>query len=674
MTFITEKELQATRKFELVRIMPSRYLNDDLISVGSGKYEYYTTYPIVAVYELGTALTKVTTVTNPGEYSFNESIGLLTIYPSAVPSNSNPIVMDYYLFLTGEVYRTWYQDPENTSTTLRDWQPLLEKSPTVTQSIEDLLAGILSISSSSISVLNNNFELNEYFTKNDSFYNKEVKIWLCLEDETNIQKIFEGRVVRVDLDKERAVLSIRDNLSLLDSPALLNDNISETYFRLEDYPNLDTNKNGNCRPFITGTCSRYQTLKEIVTNLPEAQCLDQNTLYQAVCLNVDKDISNTVNRDWGFCRTDSTGFQDISFTAISVDNSDPNFTKLGCNPTDTAKIYIGDTFVINQTIDYYARVLYVDRINNFIYINPIAITGTPYIQSNDCPSVVIYKNSIVYYCFYGRDYIANVTTTTGSNKLLDIEFTTTLEGNLGITALDPTIDAIYYRVRPTILKHGDFVKKIIESSGLICNNASITAANSLLPVNVSFSIPKFDEGDYGNYYNYLQEVLSSTFGYVYLNNSFEIEYKLFQNPTSTNQITDTEILLDSFGINIEYQDIISQIIAYNPHANSEDFVSKTGTSLRSIKTEYLHGIVKTTRFQHCLEDITSRLSDILNFRSSQLVTYQMETGTKNLDSEIGEDFNLVKSGLLGENSKQVKLISIEKGSDKSTIILTDLGV
>lgn len=675
MTFASVKELQASRKFELIRMTPARDMTNALTSLGGGLYSFTTDFFLSAIEENSAPLGKVSGTPGTGEFSYDESSGTCVLNPNNTPSLTNPIVMFHHIFLTGEVYRTWYEDPENSATPLRDWQPLIKNSPNVGQSIENLLAGVLTITNSNIEVINNNYDMNKYLTADDSFYNKEVKIWLCLDSEANMQKIFEGRVGSLSLDRETVSFDVRDNLSLLDNPALMGDSVSEAYFRLDDYPSLYSASNGSPRFYIVGSCSRYQTLVESVSGLTTAQKLDIETLYVATNTVFDSNLSNTVNRSWGICRTSSEGFQDISFTALSVDNSNPNFTKFAINLADKEKAYIGDTYIIVQGPTFYTRVLYVDRSNGFVYCTSVGVTGTPTLQSNNCPSILIRHEDIVHYCMYGRDYTATVATTSGGNKTLDITFSTSLEATMGwATPLDPSSDEVYFRVRPAKIYHGDLLKKITESVGLIVNAASITAINAALPVYSALSIPKFDEVDYDSSLFYVEHVLESVFGYIYLDNNFELVYELFTDPSSTETITDTDIAKGSYSVRIDYQDIISQLIAYNPHANSNEFVAKTGTSLESKTAKCLHGFSRSTRFQHCLEDITGRLSQILKYRSNRSAKYLMKTITKNLDSHLGEDFNLVKSGLLGVSSKQAKIISINKGVNSSSLTLTDLGV
>jgi hypothetical protein len=675
MTFISKKEQQATRKFELVRVNPARDITTLLTAIGGGVYTYASNLWVNRVELLGVGLTKVTGTPAIGEYSFNEFTKLLTVYPTTAPSSTNPLIAYHYLFFTGEIYRSWYEDPEDTNTELREWLPRLKNSPRVAQDVSDVLAGKLSMSITNIEIINDEWDLNEYFTINDSFYLKEVSIWLCLDDETNIQKLFLGVIVSATITREKISIDIKDNFQLLNNPCFVGDDDSEVYYQLSSNPLLDPNHTGEARPFILGTCSRYQTKNDSITNLPSAQKLDTETLPAAVCINFSRDLLVTNNRQWGICRTASSGFQDFTHAVVAVDNSDPNFTKFTSSSGNVAKIFIGDTFVMTITmVDYYGRVVDVDRVNNFIYSTPMAAaTGTPTIQGNNCPSLVVSQDNNLFYLQYGRDYTATVTTTSSGNKLLNITLVNDFETPLAMTPLDPSSSTLYYRVRPSIVKHGAAIKMLLDKSGMPTNASSFTTADTDYPINVNFSIPNVYESDYENYIKYIEELLASTFGYIYLNNNFEFAYKLFTTPSSIDEITDGEMLKDSYSLQIEYQDIVTQIISYNPHCNSEEFVAKTGTNLKNIKAGYLHGFFNTTRFMHYLEDITTRLPDILNYRSNRSTRYIFETAVKNLDTQLGDDFLLSKSGLLDGETKAVKIISIDKYTLKTQVIATDLG-
>ena len=248
----------------------------------------------------------------------------------------------------------------------------------------------------------------------------------------------------------------------------------------------------------------------------------------------------------------------------------------------------------------------------------------------------------------------------------------------GLTVLDTGLYSVLYRIKPdtTNGKHGSVLKTLLESTGLIVNSSSVTTANTSLTSLVNFSIPQFDEGDFAEYFKYIELILSSTFGYIFLNNNFEIEYKLFQAPSSTTEINDGIILKDSLSYRFEFKDIITQLIGYNSHYSANEVTSMSATpsvTVVSNKAKYLHGIDNTTRFRHVLQDMSTRLQDIMDFRSERLVTYDFETANRHLDSLIGDDFKLTTSGLLGDDiERQIKIIKVNKNTDKVSISAIDL--
>ena len=202
--FSTIKNNQGSLKINLVRIEPARYLNNLLASIGGGQYTVtLSSFVISKIEENGSLLSLVTTSPNTGEYSFNELTGLLTINPSAAPSSTNAIVMFYYLFYTSNKFRVISQDPENSATTERDWLPRIVNPPSIMYNLEDVTEGVLSISSSQLTLINDASEFQQYLTGDDSFNLKEIKVWFALDDVENIHKIFDGRVLDVKLSTDR---------------------------------------------------------------------------------------------------------------------------------------------------------------------------------------------------------------------------------------------------------------------------------------------------------------------------------------------------------------------------------------------------------------------------------------------------------------------------------------
>ena len=687
MAFADIKNNQASRKFYLIRLRPSRFVNDDLSAIGGGLYTMTFPYPIGKVEENGIELTYTSGTPTSGQYSYNESTNLLTAYPVSAPGSSNAIVVSYYLFYTGERFRVVTEDPEDTGTTKRDWLPRIDSSPTITNSVENVLAGKLSINASRLTVINNELEFQNYLTDNDSFYQKEAKVWLCLEDTANIQKVFDGNVIDIGISKgsdgEKVTITFDDPLGLLKDPALMGDDSEHTYWTINDYANLDPNRNNTPIPIYFGRVSRYQLIRDTaVSGLATAKKIDPTTVPDAVNTNKSDTISTTTNREWGICRT-VDGFSDFSFTPSNIDNSAGGYTRLDGSAAQVELFHAGDTFIVNDGgVDRYVRCFYVDRTNNYLYVTKqgLLTTGDD-VEANDCP-VIIVTNEVdqTYYCEYGRDYTTTTAATAGGNVYLKITFTNNFEANhSGLTTLDPGQYRVKYRIKPdtTNAKHGSVLKTLLELAGLTVNTASITAANSALNVNANFSIPGFRESDHRAYYNYIQNILESSLGYIALNNSFEIEYGLFATPSSTTEITDTDILINTFRVEIDYEDIIHQLIAYNPNYASEEATEDPNNSPSvteiSNKAKYLHGINKTVRFVHVLEEMNTRLPSILGYRSNRTVKYIFDSKISQADSIIGDNFLLNKSGLLGNDStKDIVIVSLKKSPKRTTVIASDL--
>ncbi len=683
MTFASVKDNQASTKFYLIRLKPARFMNDLLASIGGGQHTATFNVAIAEVRENGVLLTKVSSNPSTGEWSHDESTGLFTVNPTSSPSSSNAIVIFYYLFYTGDRFRVVTEDPEDPNTTKREWLARIESTPTIKNSVENILQGTLEVNSSTITLINNENEFEAFLTDDDSFHKKEVKVWLALDDIANIQKIFDGKIVDISLFDDSINVSINDPFALIQDPALMGDDSNETYFTVDDFPGLDPNFNGEAIPYFIGSVSRYKTIQDTaVTGLAAAKKIDPDTLYSAACTTFSETISTTTNREWGIGRVSTDGFVDFSFTPSAIDNSAGGYTRLTGTSAQIAKFYAGDTFIVNDGgVDRHSMLFHVDRTSNFLYITKEALLTTgDDVEANDAPTVIVTDGVDSFYALYGRDYTTTVTSTSGGNKYLKIDFVNNFEANhAGLTTLDPGLHVVNYRVRPDVSNalHGSVLKSLLESAGLTVNAASITAANSSLNVNANFSIPNFDEGDYDSYLKYLEDILKSTLGHISLNNSFEIEYNLFDAPSSSTEITDTDIVDRSFSIELRYSDIVNQVIAFNPHFGSteaqEDATDTPSLSQSSNKAKYLHDINKTIRFRHVLESMNSRLSKILGIRAERTAVYLFDTKIANIDNIIGDDFLLSKNGILGnEATKQVTILSLSKNPNKTGVVCTDM--
>lgn len=673
MAYIDVRDNQTSKKFSLIRLKPARWLNDDLTDNGDGTYSVTLSGLIIAfVEENGAQLTLSTSTLSAGEYSFTENTGVLTVYPNAAPSSTNAIVGFHYLFYTSQRIRTAGENPEDTTTTTRNWLPRVESSPQIEQSILNIEEGFFEISSSNIVLINDNGEFYSYLKDNDSFYNKEVRVWFCIDSVSNIQKSFRGIITNLNLTSRQVTLEIEDNLSRVSLPATMGDGRKYTYWGTADYASMYREQAGTFIPFFFGRTSRYKTLSDSKSDLPDAIKLDYESLYNAVCTNYSTTINGSNNRVWGLGRVSSYGLEQNIHSVQTSYHGSSNYTRFTI--ATHSSIFVGDTGSAIGSPNAQARVILVDSDNSFIYTTKLSAQNYSSLTFNGV-SIVVNQTTVNYYPIEGRDYTILTETTDASNSYVYIQFINSFETNLsGMSFLDPSSHTVSFRIKPKHEQatHGKVLKYMLDKVGGLTSNAtSFDTADTNLVSNVAFSVPNFDEADFNNYTKYFGDLLSSTFGYLRLNNSFEVEYKLFETPADSTSITQYDIILDEYSVEIDYKDIVDEIIAFNPHYSSVDHESTSGVSTKEIRTKYLHGIDKTIRFRHVLESMSTRLTSIFNSRKERKAKYFLTTKTKNLDTIIGEDFNLTYKIISGDSTRSMKIVSLNKGPGAAEIILDD---
>ena len=688
MSIVTEKVKLATERFLLVRLTPGRYIEPAFLS--GSTYQQTFSYPIARVERNGVELTLVSSLANDDEYTYDESTGLLQVQLAAAPDpDTNVLVVFYYLFYTGTVFRAISEDPENTATTVREWQPRLSNYPVVGQSFSNILAGIFTIADTSIDIINHDGSFQAYLTDDDSFYNKAVDIWLCISDVSNIQKIFTGTVNRIAITQTLVTLEVVDSFNKLKQPAYMGDTVDESVYRLavSSFPDLDPKHNDVPVPYIVGNYSRYQTRTKTGVPSGAPSAYEVFVGSEASCTNYSTTTSTTTNRQWGCCRQKGA-VATQSFGAVQA-NLDTGTGFRFVRFASVANVQIGDTIKWTEAaVDYYGIVNYIGSftyssvVYNVIFSDPSGTFTNASTVANlkSFSTFIEAQNETLSFVQprYGRDYTVSEVATSGGNNYVSLTFVNNFEAShAGFTKVEPDFQRVYFRTsNATVQKHGDILKEIMSKVGLSTSASTFTAADAALPVACRFHIPNFDEVAADTYLKYCQDVLESTLGYLKINSSFEVEYNLLTAPTSTD-VRDSFLMIDAeSSCEIEYQDIATKIIGYNPHNDSGDAIVDANTpsaSADNFKARYLHGIVNVNRFRHVLEELTSKISDHIGIKSMRSAKYSFSTATQDIDTELGTDLQMENKILLGQSTAtDVKVISIEKSPSKIFIKASDL--
>lgn len=625
-------------------------------------------------------MTQVGSNPSPGQYSFAENSGALVVAPTISPLTTNVLIAFYYLFYTTDRVQTIGTDPEDSTTDTRDWESKVITSPGVNQSIENQFEGFLSINSSQLEIINDGNDFGAYLGRYDSFNNKEVRIWNCLDEVSNIQKAFIGKVTGLNVSPRKITLKIEDNFSAIKEPATMGDSKEFSYWNLQDYSNMYKESNNTPVRFFVGSVSRYKTIRSTGHGIEDALRLEPESLNKAVCTNFNSSIGTTVNRTWGIGRVPSTGINQRVHSIQTYSQQDVDHTRFTI--ATHSEIFIGDTGHVTSILapgtDYF-RVVKVDSANSYVYTQKLSVYSFTHFHTHGVDMVVEQNTEDNNYDFYpmpSRDFTVQKASTDSGNSYISVTFSNGFESNLtSMTALDPTQHKVYFKIKPNYTEqtHGKILKYILQKvGGFTLNDASFTTADTDLVTNVNFSIPRFQELDYHPYHKYIGDILESTLGFIKINRDFELEYKISSALVSTGtEISDIDITKDSFSAEVDYDDIITGIVAENPHYLASEHASLSSTGTDSPVSRFLHGVTRNIRFEHVLESVATSIRRIFSIRKERRVTYDFETETVNLDSVLGDDFLLSYNTISGDSTAPIRLTGIDRKAAGSKILASD---
>lgn len=698
--FSVKKLEPSSEKILLAKITPSYYLNDILVPVDNANIGLATkvkcTFPrehlgrikavLVGAIDKTLYLTKTTGTPANYEYTYDEVTKEIVMqFEFTLIALPVFISAEYSMMVATGRDRITGINPMIPTLEQVLWSGVIARMPEVSTNLTDSNIGVHSLSTSTLTLANDSNKLTMYLGNNDSFCDAKISFWTALDSLQNISYTFVGVVKSLTVADSLITLSIKDFTGGLGESAEVEDNKSEL-FAPTNTIEADV---GRPIPFIFGDASRYAEIgnvygkEQAVFTLGYGHDIDPEKTNRATCTPYNSSIATGVNRTWVCCRVDGT--RDLSTTLTNKQTD--SFGNISYEVPDNSKFTLGDT-LNNAANNLFIRVTQI-LANNRIGIKSGEFSGDPpngtVLQTNSMPTVVISggdSGQPNIYLAYGKHYAVTETATSGGNKLLKVVLNNNFEGDGafatffgGTKILDPSKHKVHYKVRPdtTNHRHGTVVKRLLESAGYSVNDASITAANSALPVNVQFQVPLDDEKTYSTYLSYINKILSSTYGAVRSNASGEIEYILLANPVTNEQRSDTEITLDSFSYNVDYEDIIYKLNAVNPCAHSMDSFFKAVVSKESNKTKALHGKDKAVEFEHYLEDISTRLEQILAIRSNRSCVYSLTTNNVDLDTLVYDDIKIKREGLInGVDNVGVKILGLTKGESAVSIDALDL--
>lgn len=711
-TLVNER---SSLKFFLVRLKPARDISSDLVLFSGTTYQMTLNVPTVPNLEVdGVAYTKVSSLTpSSNQFYFNDDTKLLRVNLGAALT-SQIVVAFYYLFMTNDVYKRAMENPLDLTGSFYDYDPRINSDAGFTISQNNVMFGTISINSTSLDFKNHDDYFQQFLTDNDSFKNKEVIFWHCLNDVNNIAKVYSGTISDYNLSNDLFSIDIDSDFTKLLQTKFSGTTFERSFFRQADYPAMDSVNefspirkhyqrvskfNHNSDPYDTA----FVMAQRLTTDAAYAGASYlrlKNDTYEGV--NIDIGTGVTSNRKWGLYVAHSAAQTSGFFINAAV----PHFpaTAFGwslydigvTDPESLKNLTVGDT-IFNQSTGNNACHI-IGEGPGYITIAvkstaPAPNNGNAFFREEvtqvqiECTDIQKNGENLVLPLVSGFDY----STSTNANGVKIITLVNNFEANFPdfvasgkTTGIESNYILRYVSHVNTTgivnLNHANFLKEIIQESGLAVNNASFTSA-AATDIKVNLTLPFINDTEMPTFMSVIEKVLESVGGYITLNASNEIEYYLLGAPNSPTVLNEDLLMRGSLSQNIKFDDVYSTIKFKNPHGGVYDY-KQTNFGLRAgsgiysywnnqaiIETnqetnnqvKYLHGIQKTLELEHVIDSITSTncFDRIKKLRFNRIAKFKFRTKISN-ESKLGDSFQIQSNELMGASTKNIRLFSNTK--------------
>jgi hypothetical protein len=225
------------------------------------------------------------------------------------------------------------------------------------------------------------------------------------------------------------------------------------------------------------------------------------------------------------------------------------------------------------------------------------------------------------------------------------------------------------------MTHGTALKEMVNRAGIADDGNFNTGFNATIDAPVQFQIPNLDETYLDTYRKYCEDILAGTIGYLRMNSDGEAEYIVSESPTPVSNNRDENLILkQSLGVEVQYQDIATGIVMYNPHNQNQletsGLTDSPALSAENPRAKYLHLVENLNRLKHPFKYVDGIIDRLIGIYSNRRAVYSLRTATEDIDTRLGDDITVVSDMALG--SGEIKVTEVEKTTSRTTIRGTDL--
>jgi hypothetical protein len=626
--------------------------------------------------------------TSSQEYYYNKDTKELYVYGTA-PSSTDAYFAEFYIYFSSGHDRYLGSDPINSpNVNLRHWQARITSTPILTQTIRNIVDGVLELSISSMSIANSDEYFDKYLGANYSFMNMIIESWHIIGSVENIAYNFIGYISSISKNKDLINFETYDILQPLNKNCVLGQICKTGINRVSPFINIQPSKKDVPIKVYFGKDSPYRSFQVVTagaTSYGPFRAVDGSSLDSAICYGYSQNISLTTNRSYVLGLAASfgfgDGFQNMS-AAITATATSGAYSRLTMSVANAAKFSIGDTpRITTNTGTWDLQIIDINYASGYLFVGNAGLFATATsVNDSKVMRLEVLMDDTLYFLQQNTHYtIGSGTYPTGFIFLdyVTVTLINNVEGAVGMPRpINPETDEIKFKIKPKTLNqnHSDVLNIILRSLNYPIESSSFATAKTDLVSNAMFSIPFKDSDDYPSYLEVVQRLLSSSLGYIYLNSNFEIGYSIFKTPSSVVEIDDDDIIDGTFSVSFDYNDIESSISAFNEADDRFNPLVKSTIDAISQNNSYFYKIEsEESKFSHILENMTVKIDDHVGLKSNRKIKIAFSSASKLFDSKIGDDI-VLKRSILPENvtQMQVKIIEITKLPDRVNVVVTDL--
>lgn len=467
--------------------------------------------------------------THLNQYYYNKKTGDLTFYTNKQLSIDQYAIMEYFLFLTETRGKYAPIDMAGFGNSVVYWEPRIAADMNFDFSQQNNLQGILSISSSALTLKNQDGYFNSFFSVNDCFNNREVKVWRCTGDVTNNTFEFLGLIRSVKINDNDCTFEITDPLSKLDNT--FNDNLPKRYgntaYTLREIDKV------KMIPRVIGKISKFQYVYRPTGYSQLVKSFDYQNMIQATNVLYDPATKTTsTNRKWsiGFGPASAaTQSRDVTAVASLTMGSLP-YSKFTINNSAgpvSEWLPVG-TVILNN--GKYAWVFDATDTDVSVWPQSASFTAAQDIFRQKVVGVVAIRNGEPAW-LVGSDYTCQI----GASGDLQITLTNNFEAaysTLFTTPLDPDSDEIFAVLMndEADAKSSSVVKDLLQKASIPVSASfappQTPAWNAWADIELALTI----DGDFPKYRDIIEQCLKSAMSFIYVDTAGEFRYKSFMHP------------------------------------------------------------------------------------------------------------------------------------------------